>query len=193
MVGKSNADVNKSPACREEASVLSPYTLVHGIAEVSGFFWKDGIIALTAFVLLEASGRIGSDTRIVHADENVFALGGIEALEGETAVGLGCDVRPQQILIVLRRLHARMHVLTHRPAVAHQPVDSQFIVRLLAVGTASVAVTVAEEVNDLAWMIAIIMAETVDEGIDLGVLLFASLDEKLVDSIVNDTVRKERS
>ena len=152
---------------------------------MGGFFRKDGLVTLAALILGKTPLAVLDDTRIVHGDECIFAFRAVETLLREPFVFLCQDGSPEQVLVMLRRLHARMGVLFHRPPVFLQTLDGKLVVGLLVVGTACIPVTVTVIMQVFVDMVTVVVAELVHQRVHHGVILFITLDEELVDVVVH--------
>ena len=131
-------------------TVFGPDALVYAVSEVSSFLAEYRAITLATLVLLEASRGVLTYTSVIHRYEDVLALRSIEALEREALVAFSRNVRPQQVLVMLGRFDTSMYMLIHCPTITLESFDSQFVVTLLGVSTASVSISVSVEVQGLA-------------------------------------------
>ena len=94
---------NKGRGVAKQVPILCPQSFVHHIAEVRSLLRQHRVVALSAFILLKLAVTL-SYTCIVHRNEDILALGSIEALQWETRVRLCQNLRPQQELVMLRWL-----------------------------------------------------------------------------------------
>ena len=167
--------------------VLRPDTFIDRITEVRCLFRKDGLVALAALIFGKPSFTIFNDTRVVHGYKRVLAFRAVETLLREPFVLLRQDRSPQQIFIMLRRLHTRMRVLFHRPAVFLQALNGKLIIGFLIVGTACIPVAVTVIMQVLVDMVTVIVTELIHQRVDHRIVFFITLDKELVDIVIHSS------
>ena len=168
-------------------TVLGPQDLIDGIAEVGGLLREHPAAApLAALVLLQLA-VILLHHGVVHADEGVTAARAVDAEQGQLRIVLLQDAVDEYVFVTLRRLHARMLVLDHRPARSGQVLYGQLVVglRLHDVGIAAVAVFVFVIVQLAIGVLAVVVAEFGAQFLDEHVAVSVGLHKELVDDVVN--------